>query len=50
VVPGSYGFTTLKPIPYQIDRDVKFLVADTPVIIECAPAALATLAWVPDAS
>jgi hypothetical protein len=28
VVPGSYRFTTLKPIPHQIDGDVKFLDAD----------------------
>jgi diacylglycerol kinase family enzyme len=40
---SSYRFTTLKPIPYQIDGEVKSVAANTPVTIECAPAALATL-------
>jgi diacylglycerol kinase (ATP) len=40
---SSYRFTTLKPIPYQIDGEVKSVDARTPVIIESAPAALATL-------
>ncbi|MFD0045402.1 diacylglycerol/lipid kinase family protein [Pseudarthrobacter scleromae] len=40
---SSYGFTTLKPIPYQIDGEVKSVDADTAVTIRCAPAALATL-------
>ncbi len=40
---SSYRFTTIKPIPYQIDGEVKSVAANTPVIIECAPAALATL-------
>ncbi|TLM75335.1 diacylglycerol kinase family protein [Pseudarthrobacter sp. NamB4] len=40
---SSYRFTTLKPIPYQIDGEVKSLKKNTPVTIECAPAALATL-------
>ncbi|WP_307486194.1 diacylglycerol/lipid kinase family protein [Pseudarthrobacter sulfonivorans] len=40
---SSYRFTTLKPIPYQIDGEVKSVDPKTPVTIECAPAALATL-------
>jgi diacylglycerol kinase (ATP) len=40
---SSYRFTTLKPIPYQIDGEVKSVDARTPVIIESAPTALATL-------
>jgi diacylglycerol kinase (ATP) len=40
---SSYRFTTLKPIPYQIDGEVKSIEANTPVTIECAPGALATL-------
>lgn len=39
----SYAFTTLKPIPYQIDGEVKSVQAHTRVTIESAPAALATL-------
>jgi diacylglycerol kinase family enzyme len=39
----SYGFTTLKPIPYQIDGEVRSLDADTQVTVHSAPAALATL-------
>lgn len=40
---GSYAFTTLKPIPYQIDGEVKSVKANTRVTIESTPAALATL-------
>jgi diacylglycerol kinase (ATP) len=40
---SSYTFTTLKPIPYQIDGEVKSVDANTLVTIECAPVALATL-------
>ena len=40
---SSYRFTTLKPIPYQIDGEVKSVESKMPVIIDCAPAALATL-------
>ncbi|WP_244292918.1 hypothetical protein [[Micrococcus luteus] ATCC 49442] len=40
---SSYRFTTLKPIPYQIDGEVKSVDPKTPVTIECAPAALAAL-------
>jgi diacylglycerol kinase family enzyme len=40
---SSYGFTTLKPIPYQIDGEVRSLDADTQVTVHSAPAALATL-------
>ncbi|TLM83464.1 diacylglycerol kinase family protein [Pseudarthrobacter sp. NamE5] len=40
---SSYEFTTLKPIPYQIDGEVNSVEANTRVTIECAPAALATL-------
>ncbi|MET1087731.1 MAG: diacylglycerol kinase family protein [Arthrobacter sp.] len=39
----SYEFTTLKPLPYQIDGEVKSVDAHTSVTIECAPAALTTL-------
>ncbi|BAS12365.1 diacylglycerol kinase catalytic region [Arthrobacter sp. Hiyo8] len=40
---SSYSFTTLKPLSYQIDGEVKSVDADVPVRIECAPAALSTL-------
>lgn len=40
---SSYGFTTLKPIPYQVDGEVKSVDANTRVTIESVPAALATL-------
>jgi diacylglycerol kinase family enzyme len=40
---SSYRFTTLKPIPYQIDGEVKSVDLKKPVTIDCAPAALATL-------
>ena len=40
---SNYTFTTLKPIPYQIDGEVKSVEANTLVTVECAPAALATL-------
>lgn len=40
---SSYAFTTLKPIPYQIDGEVKSVKAHTRVTIESAPAALAIL-------
>ncbi|MBT2567132.1 diacylglycerol kinase [Arthrobacter sp. ISL-85] len=40
---SSYGFTTLKPMPYQIDGEVRSLDADTLVTVHSAPAALATL-------
>lgn len=40
---STYTFTTLKPIPYQIDGEVKSVEAHTRVTIESAPAALATL-------
>lgn len=40
---SSYEFTTLKPLPYQIDGEVKSVDAKTPVRIECAPSALPTL-------
>ncbi|MFH5878286.1 diacylglycerol/lipid kinase family protein [Arthrobacter sp. NA-172] len=39
----SYSFTTLEPLPYQLDGEVKFVDAEVPVRIECAPAALPTL-------
>ena len=39
----SYSFTTLKPLSYQIDGEVKSVDADTVVRIECAPGALSTL-------
>ncbi|MDQ0028452.1 diacylglycerol/lipid kinase family protein [Arthrobacter bambusae] len=40
---SSYSFTTVKPLPYQIDGEVKSVDANMPVRIECVPAALATL-------
>ena len=40
---SSYSFTTLKPLSYQIDGEVKSVDGDMPVRIECAPAALSTL-------
>lgn len=40
---SSYGFTTLKPIPYQVDGEVKSVDANTRVTIESVPSALATL-------
>ena len=38
-----YAFTTLKPIPLQLDGELLALAPDTPVRIDIAPAALATL-------
>ncbi|MDT0193834.1 diacylglycerol kinase family protein [Arthrobacter sp. AB6] len=40
---SSYWFTTLKPIPYQVDGEVKSVDANTRITIESVPAALATL-------
>ena len=40
---STYEFTTLKPLPYQIDGEVKSVDANTLVKVECAPAALPTL-------
>lgn len=40
---SSYEFTTLKPLPYQIDGEVKSVDAGTFVRIECAPSALPVL-------
>ncbi|UKA60714.1 diacylglycerol/lipid kinase family protein [Arthrobacter sp. FW306-2-2C-D06B] len=40
---SSYSFTTLKPLTYQIDGEVKSVDANMPVRIECVPAALSTL-------
>jgi diacylglycerol kinase family enzyme len=40
---SHYSFTTLKPIPYLIDGEVKSVEANTLVKVKCAPAALATL-------
>jgi diacylglycerol kinase family enzyme len=39
----SYAFTTLKPLPYQLDGEVKSVNANTRVRVECAPAALPIL-------
>ncbi|SDX01188.1 Diacylglycerol kinase family enzyme [Arthrobacter sp. cf158] len=39
----SYEFTTLKPLPYQIDGEVKSVEADVKVRVESAPSALAIL-------
>jgi diacylglycerol kinase (ATP) len=40
---SSYSFTTIEPLAYQIDGEVKSVDANVPVRIECAPAALSTL-------
>jgi diacylglycerol kinase family enzyme len=40
---SSYEFTTLKPLPYQIDGEVKSVAAKTAVRVESAPSALPTL-------
>lgn len=40
---SSYEFTTLKPLPYQMDGEVKSVGANVKVRVECAPQALATL-------
>ncbi|MET3368639.1 UNVERIFIED_CONTAM: diacylglycerol kinase (ATP) [Jeotgalibacillus campisalis] len=40
---SSYEFTTLKPLPYQMDGEVKSVEANVKVKVECAPRALATL-------
>ncbi|MBG6218839.1 diacylglycerol kinase family enzyme [Arthrobacter sp. CAN_A6] len=39
----SYQFTTLKPIPYQIDGEVKSVAARTDIRIDSVPRALAIL-------
>jgi diacylglycerol kinase (ATP) len=38
-----YGFTTLKPIPLQLDGEVLALDACTQVQVDIAPGALATV-------
>ncbi|MDQ0617302.1 diacylglycerol/lipid kinase family protein [Arthrobacter globiformis] len=40
---SSYEFTTLKPLPYQIDGEVKSVAARTAVKLESAPSALPIL-------
>ncbi|WP_309109144.1 diacylglycerol kinase family protein [Arthrobacter sp.] len=40
---SSYEFTTLKPLPYQIDGEVKSVSAKTAVKVEAAPSALPIL-------
>lgn len=40
---SSYEFTTLKPLPYQIDGEVKSVAAKTAVRVEIAPSALPIL-------
>lgn len=40
---SNYEFTTLKPLPYQMDGEVKSVEANVKVTVECAPRALATL-------
>ncbi|NWL09994.1 diacylglycerol kinase [Paenarthrobacter nitroguajacolicus] len=39
----TYEFTALKPLPYQIDGEVKTVAANTKVKVESAASALATL-------
>jgi diacylglycerol kinase family enzyme len=41
---AGYQFTTLKPIPYQIDGEVKSATAHTDIRIESVPRVLATIA------
>jgi diacylglycerol kinase (ATP) len=38
-----YGFTTLKPIPLQLDGELLTLDADTAVSVDIVPRALATV-------
>lgn len=38
-----YGFTTLAPMPLQLDGELMELEADTPVAVDIAPLALATI-------
>ena len=38
-----YGFTTLAPMPLQLDGELVELEADTPVAVDIAPRALATI-------
>ncbi len=40
---SHYQFSTLKPLPYQIDGEVKSVDADTDITIDTVPHALATL-------
>jgi diacylglycerol kinase (ATP) len=40
---SSYEFTTLKPLPYQIDGEVKSVEANVKVRVESAPSALAII-------
>jgi diacylglycerol kinase (ATP) len=38
-----YAFTTLAPMPLQLDGELVELAADTPVAVDIAPGALATI-------
>ncbi|MFB0834338.1 diacylglycerol/lipid kinase family protein [Arthrobacter halodurans] len=40
---GRYEFTTIKPMPYQIDGEVQSVPADTVVRVRSVPRALATI-------
>jgi diacylglycerol kinase family enzyme len=40
---SRYEFTTVKPMPYQLDGEVKSAPAETKVVVESAPRALAIL-------
>ncbi|MHA7264161.1 diacylglycerol/lipid kinase family protein [Arthrobacter sp. TMN-37] len=40
---GRYEFTTVKPMPYQLDGEVKSAPAETKVLVEAAQRALAVL-------
>ena len=40
---STYEFSTVKPLPYQIDGEVKSVDANTLVKVECAPSALPIL-------
>lgn len=40
---SAYEFTTTKPLPYQMDGEIRSVDANTVVRVECAPAALPIL-------
>jgi diacylglycerol kinase (ATP) len=37
---ARYEFTTLKPLPYQLDGEVRTVEANTPILVESVPSAL----------
>ena len=40
---ARYEFTALKPMPYQLDGEVRSVPANTTVRVESAPSALAVI-------